>query len=111
MFFATRSWPPSAGRRKPLFPLAQMLSIVHFFGVSCSFIASPIVAMVVVFGLIGSPDFVFCCVPTKRSNTRRSGAIHWAQLNEPFGSSRISFDCAFKSDSYSFAGPAADLCL
>src|SRR5205814_10091877 len=110
MFFAVSSGPPSAGRTKPLFPLAQILSIVHFFGESCSFTASPIVATVVVFGLIGSPDFVFCCVPTKRSNTRRSVAIHWAQLTEPFGSSRISFDCPFRSDSNSFVEPAVDLC-
>src|SRR5437868_10535982 len=110
MFFAIRSWPPSAGRRKPLFPLAQTVSIVHFFGVSCSFTASPIVATVVVFGLIVSPDFVLCCAPTKRSNTRRSGATHWAQLKEPFGSSRISFDCPRRSDSYSLVVPAVDLC-
>src|SRR5437016_14270856 len=111
MFLAISSGPPSAGRTKPLFSLAQKLSIVHFLGVSCSFTASPIVATVVVFGLIGSPVFVFCCVPTKRSNTRRSAAIHCAQLNEPFGSSRISFDCPSRSDSNSFVGPAVDLCL
>src|SRR5256714_12702564 len=110
MFLAISSGPPSAGRTKPLLPLAQKLSIVHFFGVSCSFTAPPIVVPVVVFGLIGSPDFVFCGVPTKRSNTRRSAAIHWAQLNEPFGSSRINFDCPSKSDSNSFVEPAVDLC-